>query len=269
MGELDAAEAAVDAVRGILARRRLPFAHHTAPMLTGVAACIAAWRGDVEQGRRFAEAPGQADAVLALATNAYAAMAAYAAGDLALVERLEQWQAAAEVGMQAHLRLTNETHNLDGPALNVHWVRALIEDRRDDALAILRPAYDRCPTSPGMRSYILVPFATELLASGGRDELMGVLVEFRADQRNQNAVIVAVRVLALAAIVAQVVAGGESGFYSNFKHVFRFPLRPAQGRLSTIRTIRPANLIVSGQRPQGRSRPASTCIVRASLRLRK
>ena len=119
--------------------------------------------------------------MLTLATNAYAAMAAYAAGDLALVERLEHWQAAAEEGMQAHLRLTNETHNLAGPALNVHWVRALIEDRRDDALAILRPAYDRCPTSPGMRSYILVPFATQLLAAGGRDELMRVLAEFRAD----------------------------------------------------------------------------------------
>ena len=173
MGELDAAEAAVDAVRAILARRRLPFAHHTAPMLVGIAACVAAWRGDIEQGRRIAEAPGQADAVITLAKNAYAAMAAYAAGDLALVERLEQWQAAAEEGMQAHLRLTNETHNLAGPALNVHWVRALIEAprRRAGAPAAGLP---RLPASPGIRGYILVPFATQLLAAGGADELMRV-----------------------------------------------------------------------------------------------
>ncbi len=181
MGELDAAGAAVDAVRAMLARRRLPFAHHTAPMMVGIAACVAAWRGDIEQGRRIADAPGQADAMIALATNAYAAMAAHAAGDLALVERLEQWQAAAEEGMQAHIRLTNETHNLAGPALNVHWVRALIEHRHDDALALLRGAYHGCPTSPGLRSYILVPFATQLLAAGATDELLRVLAEFSDD----------------------------------------------------------------------------------------
>ena len=46
------------------------------------------------------------------------------------------------------------------------------------------------------------------------------LVEFGAGQRDQHTVVVAVGILALAVIVAQVVAGGEAGFYGDFKHAY-------------------------------------------------
>ena len=44
------------------------------------------------------------------------------------------------------------------------------------------------------------------------------LVEFRAPQRDEDAVVVAMRILALATVVAEVVAGREAGFYGYFKH---------------------------------------------------
>jgi hypothetical protein len=44
------------------------------------------------------------------------------------------------------------------------------------------------------------------------------LVEIFALEGDEDLVVVAVRVLALATVVAEVVAGGEAGFYSYFKH---------------------------------------------------
>ena len=43
-------------------------------------------------------------------------------------------------------------------------------------------------------------------------------VELSAGERDEHFVVVAVRVFALAAVVAEVVAGGETGFYGNFEH---------------------------------------------------
>jgi hypothetical protein len=44
------------------------------------------------------------------------------------------------------------------------------------------------------------------------------LVELFSCKRDEDLVVVAVRILALAAVVAEVVAGGKTGFYSYFKH---------------------------------------------------
>jgi hypothetical protein len=43
-------------------------------------------------------------------------------------------------------------------------------------------------------------------------------VEVFALEGNEDLVVVAVRILALATVVAEVVAGGEAGFYGYFKH---------------------------------------------------
>jgi hypothetical protein len=56
------------------------------------------------------------------------------------------------------------------------------------------------------------------------------LVELLADKSDEHAVVVAVRVLALALVVAQVVAGGETGFYGDFKHwVASLPCQTLEG----------------------------------------
>ena len=49
------------------------------------------------------------------------------------------------------------------------------------------------------------------------------LVELLADEGDEDLVVVAVGVLALASVVAEVVAGGETGFYGDFKHDASFP----------------------------------------------
>src|SRR3984885_8655523 len=51
------------------------------------------------------------------------------------------------------------------------------------------------------------------------------LVELFSDEGDEDLVVVAVRVLALAAIVAEVVAGGEAGFYGYFEHGVETSLR--------------------------------------------
>ena len=64
------------------------------------------------------------------------------------------------------------------------------------------------------------------IVDGGAHDLLEELeveqhpgfVELCADKGDEDLVVVAVRVLALAAIVAEVVAGGEPGFYGDFKH---------------------------------------------------
>jgi CIC family chloride channel protein len=48
-------------------------------------------------------------------------------------------------------------------------------------------------------------------------------VELGAGEGDEDAVVVAVRVLALAVVVAEVVAGGEAGFYGDLEHGGRFP----------------------------------------------
>jgi DNA-binding CsgD family transcriptional regulator len=45
----------------------------------------------------------------------------------------------------------------------------------------MRTAHERCPTSPGLRGYLLVPLATRLLAAGRRDELVGLVDTDAAD----------------------------------------------------------------------------------------
>src|ERR1700685_2388757 len=68
-------------------------------------------------------------------------------------------------------------------------------------------------------------FVVEVLDGGAHDLLEELKVEqepgwvdLLADESDKHFVVVAVRVLALATIVAKVVAGGESGFYGYFKH---------------------------------------------------
>jgi hypothetical protein len=59
--------------------------------------------------------------------------------------------------------------------------------------------------------------AHDLLEEFEVEEQAG-LVEVFTLEGDEDLVVVAVRVLALASIVAEVVAGGEAGFYSYFKH---------------------------------------------------
>ena len=180
-GRLDATDATVDVVRRALARRGLPFAHDTAPVMTGLAAFSAMHRGDLERARTVADTPGRPDALLILAANAYAAMVGYSTGDIDLLKLMASWQAIAEKGLAAEVRATNEPANLDGPALHVHWTRAVLERRDDDALPLLRTAHERCPVTPALRSYLLVPLAVRLLAAGERNELAGLVAAFEAD----------------------------------------------------------------------------------------
>jgi hypothetical protein len=57
------------------------------------------------------------------------------------------------------------------------------------------------------------------------------LVKLFADEGDEDLVVVAVRVLALAAVVTEVVAGGETGFYSYFKHGCGSPFDRFNGRV--------------------------------------
>ena len=57
----------------------------------------------------------------------------------------------------------------------------MVEGRFDDAVPLLRFAHERCPTRPAVRSYLLVPLATRLLAAGERDELDRLIDTFAAD----------------------------------------------------------------------------------------
>ena len=58
------------------------------------------------------------------------------------------------------------------------------------------------------------------------------LIELGAGQRHADLVVVAVRVLALAFVVAQIVAGGEICLHGNFKH--RCQLNPARVAARTL-----------------------------------
>jgi hypothetical protein len=169
-------------VRRLLARHGLPFAHHTAVGIVGLAAFTATHRDAVERARTVADTAGQANASAnILIVNAYAALAGYATGDVELLERLGAWQAAAEAALAAEVRATKTPASLEGPALNVHWARAVVEGRFDDAISLLRFAHERCPTAPAGRSYLLVPLATRLLAAGERDELDALVEIFATD----------------------------------------------------------------------------------------
>ena len=64
--------------------------------------------------------------------------------------------------------------------------------------------------------------AHDLLEELEVEEEAGV-VELLADEGDEDLVVVAVGVLALASVVAEVVAGGETGFYGDFKHDASFP----------------------------------------------
>ncbi len=180
-GRIDLMDRAIAIVRRLLARRGLPFAHHTALEMVGMDAFAAMWRGDLDRARTVADTPGQPDAPMILASSAYAAMVGYATGDIDLLDRLAGWQATAEQGLAAEVRATGEPANLEGPARHVHWTRALLEGRVDDAVPLLRFAHARCPASPALRSYLLVPLATQLLAAGERQELDELIETFAAD----------------------------------------------------------------------------------------
>jgi hypothetical protein len=54
-------------------------------------------------------------------------------------------------------------------------------------------------------------------------------VKVFAPEGDENLIVMAVRVLALAAIIAEVVAGGKTGFYSYFKHDSGVPSIAASG----------------------------------------
>jgi hypothetical protein len=54
-------------------------------------------------------------------------------------------------------------------------------------------------------------------------------VEVFTLEGDEDLVVVAVRILALATIVAEVVAGGETGFYGYFKHDSEVPSIAASG----------------------------------------
>ena len=133
-GRLDATDAAIDVVRRALARRGLPFAHDTAPVMTGLAAFSAMHRGGLGRARTVADTPGRPDAQLILAANAYAALVGYSTGDIDLLKHMASWQATAEKGLAAEVRATNEPSNLDGIVLNAHWTCAVLEGRFDEAL---------------------------------------------------------------------------------------------------------------------------------------
>ena len=166
-GRLDDADAAIAVVRRVLARHGLPFAHHTAIDIVGLAAFAATHRGELQRARAVADTAGQANAsATILIANAYAALVGYATGDVELLERLAAWQAAAEAAFAAEVTATKRPAALEGGALNVHWARAVVEGRFDDAIPLLRFAHERCPTGPAGRSYLLVPLATRLLAAG-------------------------------------------------------------------------------------------------------
>jgi hypothetical protein len=55
------------------------------------------------------------------------------------------------------------------------------------------------------------------------------LVEVFALEGDEDLVVVAVRVFALATVVAEVVAGGEAGFYGYFEHDSGIPSVAASG----------------------------------------
>jgi hypothetical protein len=72
----------------------------------------------------------------------------------------------------------------------------------------------------------------EIIDDGAKDLLEQLeveeeagLVELVTDERDEDFVVVAMRVLALALIVAEVVAGGESRFYGDFVHAFFDPFK--------------------------------------------
>jgi DNA-binding CsgD family transcriptional regulator len=138
-------------------------------------------RGDLDRARRVIDTPGQPDALLIIANNAWSAIVGYVAADHELLDRLASWQAVAEEALKTEVRATNEPSPLSGPALNVHWARAVIERRFDDALPLMRIAHDGTPTSPALRSYVLVPLATRLLDAGAVEELAGLVTILAAD----------------------------------------------------------------------------------------
>ena len=180
-GRLDAADEVFAVVRRMLAVRGLPLGHHTAPVIPGLAAFVAMLRGDLERARCVLDTPGQPDAMLIIANNAWAAMVGYVTADLALLDRLASWQATAEEALKAEVRATSEPSPLSGPALNVHWARAVIERRFVDALPLLRIAHAGTPTSPALRSYVLVPLVTRLLDAGEVGEAANLVEVLAAD----------------------------------------------------------------------------------------
>jgi hypothetical protein len=48
-------------------------------------------------------------------------------------------------------------------------------------------------------------------------------VELFADESDEHTVVMAVGILALAVVIAEVVAGGKTGFYGDLKHACGFP----------------------------------------------
>ncbi len=66
--------------------------------------------------------------------------------------------------------------------------------------------------------------AHDLLQQFEVEEKAG-FIEIRADEGDEDLVVVAVRIFALSAVVAEVVTGREAGFYGDFKHALALPFR--------------------------------------------
>ena len=232
-GRLDGVDDAVAVVRRLLARRGLPFAHHTALAMVGLDAWAAAARGELDRARTVTDTTGQPDATMILVTTCYAALIGYATGDIELLEQLAAWQADAEAAIAAEVTATNVPSRLEGPALHVHWARAVVEGRFADAIPLLRFAHERCPTGPAGRSYLLVPLATRLLAAGERDELDRLIDTFAADlARIRDAPLPTTDLHYLHALLARA-DGDLDGAWNHAHHALDIA-EPAQLRLRAI-----------------------------------
>ena len=149
--------------------------------MSGQAAFAAALRGDLARACALVDIPGQADMFEVVATNAWGSIAPYVAGDLELVERLAARQAAAEEAYAAVEAAIHGPTPLSGPVLHVHWVRSLLEGRFADALDQLDTAHRLVTVTPALRTYILVPLGSRLIAAGRSHELAAHLDTLAAD----------------------------------------------------------------------------------------
>jgi predicted ATPase len=181
-GELDAADRAISAVQRLLDRRGLPLRLDTGLGVVGLAVWSAALRGDFAAARSLATSGGRPDASMAIVSSCYVSIFAYSAGDRALLRLAQSWQAGAEAALAAESDATNISHNIEGPALQVHCCAALLEGRVDDALALLRRRHATTRVlTPALKSFVLQPLAVRLLAAGLHDELAPHLETLAAD----------------------------------------------------------------------------------------
>ena len=170
-GKLHETDAAISLIRQVLDRRRLPFALDTALGAVGMALFMAIMRGDFDEARALAACGGQPDSTQVHITTMHIGLLGYLTGDRDLVARAASLQAALDAGLAGDGDTIPAGSLVEGGALNVHCYEALIEERYDDALALLRRCHQRMPLTAALRSFVLVPLAIRLLEVGQRDEL--------------------------------------------------------------------------------------------------